>query len=134
MSNTSLLTRTLKANAVFSAGSGLALAVFSVPLSDWLGIPAWIAVAVGVGLVGFSVIVYSIARNPKATVVKQVIASDVAWVVGAVVLLVAFPDAMTTEGRWALGIVSLVVADFAVMQWLGLRRAADSVRSVAVGV
>jgi hypothetical protein len=132
MSNATLLTRTLTANAVFSALSGVVLAVFSVPLADWLGIPTWIAIAVGVGLVGFAASVYSIARNPKPALVKQVIASDIGWVVGAAVLIIGFPDAMSTEGLWTLGLVSLVVADFAVLQWLGLRRVTESASSTAV--
>jgi len=125
MEESRLLRGALTANAVFSSVSGLVLAVFAVPLSDWLGVPTWVAVALGVGLGLFGISVYSIARNPKPGLVKQIIVSDVAWVVGSIVLLVGFPDALSTQGRWAVVVVALIVADFGLMQWLGLKRADD---------
>lgn len=123
MEDTRLLRNALTANAAFSLLSGLVLTLFAGPLADWLGIPLWIAVVFGIGLIGFAISVYTIARNPKPGLVRQVIVSDVAWVVGAGMLLVAFPDALSSEGRWALLVVTLVVADFALVQWLGLRKA-----------
>jgi hypothetical protein len=51
-----------------------------------------------------------------------VIVADIAWVVGAFTIVTAFPDAMSTEGVWALGVVSAAVAVFAVLQAVGLRR------------
>ena len=119
-----LLTTTLTANAVFSGLSGLALTLGAVPMSEWLGIPTWIGIVVGLGLVLFSVQVAMTARNPEPHVVRMVIASDAAWVVFAAVLIVAFPDSMSKAGSAALGIVTVVVATFAVLQWLGLRSAA----------
>ncbi len=41
---------------------------------------------------------------------------------GAAAILVGWPDAMSSAGRWALGLLTLVVADFAGTQWIGLRR------------
>lgn len=41
--------------------------------------------------------------------------ADVAWVVGALAVILGFPNAMTSTGLWALGIPTLAVADFAVL-------------------
>lgn len=119
------VTSVLKANAAFSALSGLGLIVGWTSVSDWLGVPTAISVGLGLGLLVFAGSVYRIAQNPAPAAVKSVILSDLAWVVGAAAVLVLFPDAMTTAGRWALGLVSLIVADFALLQWLALGRTED---------
>ena len=118
-----LLTTTLTANAVFSGLSGVALTLGAVPMSEWLGIPTWISVVIGVGLMMFSIQVAMTARNPEPQAVRMVIASDAAWVVIATVLIAAFPDSMSNDGFAALAIVTVGVATFAVLQWLGLRSA-----------
>jgi hypothetical protein len=51
-----------------------------------------------------------------------VIIADVAWVLGAAVVLIGFPQTMTPAGLWALGLVTFAVADFAAVQAIGLRR------------
>ena len=118
-----LLTATLTTNAVFSGLSGVALTLGAQPMSEWLGIPTWISIAVGLGLVLFSAQVAMTARNPKPPAVRMVIAGDVVWVVSAIVLIAIFPDAMSSQGTVALAVVTGVVATFALLQWLGLRSA-----------
>lgn len=117
-----LLTNALAANATMSGVSGIALAAGFAPLSDWLGIPAWVSLVVGVGLLGFAIEVGRVARNPRRSDVLQVVAADLAWVVGAVVVMLVFPDLMSTEGLWALGVVTAAVALFAVLQTVGVGR------------
>lgn len=117
-----LLRPTLTVNAVSSAVTGVALVAGAAPLSGWLGIPAWLSVVVGIGLLAFAVGVARVARDLRPNGVHQVIAADVAWVIGAAVVIVGFPGSMSTAGLWALGIVSLAVADFAILQTAGLRR------------
>lgn len=117
-----VLTRTLAANAGFSALTGLILIGGASPLSRWLGIPTWLTVAVGVGLLPFALNVITVARDPKPQAARMVILADIAWVIGAAVVLIGFPRAMSTAGSWALGLVSVAVADFAVFQAIGLRR------------
>jgi hypothetical protein len=48
--------------------------------------------------------------------------ADIAWVIGAAVVLIGFPRSMSTAGLWALGLVTFTVADFAAVQAIGLRR------------
>jgi hypothetical protein len=122
-----LLKPTLTANAASSAITGVALVAGAAPLSGWLGIPAWLSIVVGAGLLAFAVGVARVARNPLPSGVRQVIAADVAWVIGAAAVIVGFPGSMSTAGLWALGIVTVAVADFAILQTLGLRRMRASV-------
>lgn len=116
-----LLTTTLGANALFSGLSGVLLTIGAVPMADWLGIPIWISVAVGVGLMAFSAQVAMTARDPQPAAVRMVIISDVAWVVSAVVLIALFPGSMSDQGLVALGLVTGAVAVFAILQTIGLR-------------
>lgn len=118
-----LLTSTLTVNASLSATTGVALLVAAAPLPDWLGIPTWVGLLLGVGLVMFAVQVLRVARNPRRSQVIQVIGADVTWVVGAATVILVFPGSMSTVGLWALGGVTAVVALFAVLQTVGLRRA-----------
>jgi hypothetical protein len=92
------------------------------PLSRWLGVPTWLSVAVGVGLLPFALSVIAVARDPKPQAARMVIFADLAWVIGAAVVLIGFPRTMSTAGLWSLGLVSVAVADFAVFQTIGLRR------------
>lgn len=118
-----LLIRTLFVNAATSGVAGAALAVGFAPLSEWLGIPDWTSLVLGVGLILFAVQVLRVARGPRRPQVIQVVGADVAWVVGAATVIVVFPGSMSTVGLWALGVVTAVVALFALLQTVGLRRA-----------
>jgi ABC-type Fe3+-siderophore transport system permease subunit len=122
-----ILTRTLAVNATFSGMAGAVLAVGASPVSEWLGIPMWVSLLIGIGLAVFAVIVMRLAREPTRSSVVQVIGADVAWVVGAATVIVALPESMSTEGMWALATVSVLVALFVVLQILGLRRATVTV-------
>ena len=113
----------LKANYLFSTVTGLTLIVSSEPLADWSGVMRWVLVVVGGGLLPFAAFVRSVSRSLDEGLVKMVIAGDVMWVLAAAVILVGFPDSMTTPGKWGLGVVSLAVADLAFFQWRGLKEA-----------
>lgn len=119
------LRRTLAANAVFSAASGLAMLAAPGALASWLGLDApWIVAVVGAGLLLF---VVDLVRNARREVldpvrVSVIATADVAWVLGTVVLLVVMPDALSTAGKWAAVAVGDVVAVFAALQIYGLRR------------
>lgn len=117
-----ILTRVLAANAGFSAVSGITLIVGAAPLARWLGIPTWLAIAIGFGLLMFAFIVGRASRDPKQNTVLHVILADVAWVIGAGIVIVGFPQSMSAAGLWTLGLVTVAVADFAALQAWGLRR------------
>lgn len=119
-----LLTGSLWANAAFSATSGATLVLGRSGLGQWLGLPEAVVVVVGLGLVLFAATVALVARRRSRREVQAVIAADAAWVIGAAVVLAAFPDVLSAVGAWALAGVSIVVLDLAIAQSLGLRRLA----------
>lgn len=121
-----LLRRTLAVNATFSGASGVALIVFSGPLDRFmdLGLP-WLLIAVGAGLLGFAALIALNLRRPQLSRAEAWLtsASDLAWVAGSAIVVFAFPDLLSTGGKWLVGLVAVGVADFALLQGLGLRRA-----------
>jgi hypothetical protein len=47
---------------------------------------------------------------------------DSVWVIASVVILFTGWVPLTTEGKWAVGLVAVIVAIFAELQFLGSRR------------
>jgi hypothetical protein len=120
-----LLRRVLQANMVFSAISGLVLAVEAGPISRWLGLPtAWILVVLGVGLLGFAWQLFQTARQTPIELrqANAILLMDVAWVVGSALLLLTSWVAFTNAGWWAVLLVADMVALFAIMEYVGIRR------------
>ena len=52
---------------------------------------------------------------------RLIFAADLAWVAGSVLVL-ALPASWTTAGIAGIVVVALIVADIAVLEYLGLRR------------
>jgi hypothetical protein len=129
----SLLSRTLEANAAFSAISGVALIALAIAGTEGFGVPPWMLGIVGAGLVPFAWIVHLAARRPERMLVRLIIGADVAWVVAAAVILLGFPGTMSPTGSIALALASLVVADLAIMQYVGMRRGSLGVNPTALG-
>ena len=123
-----LLMRTLEANAVFSAVSGIALIAIALAGTDGFGVPPWMLDIVGAGLVPFAWIVHRTARNPEPMLVRLIVGADVAWVAAAAVILLGFPGTLSPTGSIALAVASLVVADLAVMQYVGMRSGSPDTR------
>lgn len=117
-----MLTNSLRANALFSAACGITLVAAHESLADVFGVPPWTVLVVGAGLIPFAAAVWWVSTSPKPTYVRLIIAADTVWVVSAMVLTAGFPGTMTTIGLWALAVVTLVVADLAVAQGIGLHR------------
>ena len=122
-----LLRRSLAANAGFSALSGIALIAFHGPLDRFIGLGLpWLLIVIGVGLLGFAALIGLNLRRPRISRTEAwlTVASDIAWVAGSAVILLGFPDLLDTGGKWLVGLVAVGVADFALLQTLGLRRSA----------
>ena len=121
----SLLGGALRANASFSVLSGLALVCAAPALASWTGLgPVWLLRAIGAGLLLFAVDLFLLARRAAAHPgrVRLVIAMDLAWVAGSAVLLLVGAESLTRAGFWLVFGVAEVVAAFALLQFLGLRR------------
>ena len=129
-----LLRRTLWGNAVFSVISGAALVAFATPFARLateapltvMGLDlALVFELLGLGVVAFGAIcAWAASRETLPRSWAQVIfAADIAWVVGSALVLM-LPAAWTTAGIAGIAVVALIVADLAVLEYLGLRRLA----------
>ena len=127
-----LLRRTLWGNAIFSVLSGAVLAIFATPFAaiaahdptTGLGLDlAIIFDLLGLGVIAFGVLCAWIASRetmPQGWA-RLIFAADLAWVVGSVLVL-AVPASWTTAGIAGIVVVALIVADLAILEYLGLRR------------
>ena len=120
-----LLRTTLAANAAFSTACALVLTLAAWRLDGVLGVSAWVLLVLGVGLAGFGGFVAFTAARRWMPGAWAVLAADVAWIVGAGVVVIGFNELLTTAGVWALVAVTIVVLDFAIAEVLGLRRAVE---------
>ncbi len=121
-----LLADALSVNAVSSGATGLVLLLGAPWLDGPLGVHALVLAGVGLGLVLFAeLIVLTLARPAVLRrAATAVIAADLAWVAGAAVVVAG--DVLTGLGDVLLGAVTVLVAGFALAQWLGLRRAGSA--------
>ena len=127
-----LLRRTLWGNAAFSIVSGAGLAIFAWPFAR-AAAHAPVTVAgldlavvldlLGLGVIAFGVLCAWVASRetlPGAWA-RVIFAADLAWVAGSVLVL-ALPASWTTAGIAGIVVVALIVADLAILEYLGLRR------------
>ncbi len=119
-----LLRRALTANAAFCMASGLGMSIFSGPLADWLGAPRAVLIVVGIGLIpwGATLLAFSSRSELRRADAWTAILGDDAWVLGTLILVLGFPTALSSAGNAVAVAVALVVAAFAVLQYLGMRR------------
>jgi hypothetical protein len=123
--NSSLLRNALYGNSIFCSTSGLAFAVFSGPIADFLGLSAsWIILVLGIGLLLYGLEVFWFARKDSINqgFAKFVISADIVWVLGSLSLIFTNLVAFTSPGKWAIAIIADIVLVFAIAQYIGLRR------------
>ncbi len=110
---------------VWATGVSTLLTIIGAPvIGDWLGISAWIPFGIGLALVPWTgFLAYTARQRPLVKWQTLVIAvGNLSWAVVAGIIVFGYPDALTPTGRWLLGLFSLVVLDFGVLQAIGLRR------------
>ncbi len=123
--HSSLLRNTLLANAAFSAISGLSFILFAGIVKNFLGWSSiWILPAIGIGLLGFAFIVYQNAKSSQlsSSRISSILVADIVWVILSVAILVTNIVPLTLEGKWAVGILADIVATFALLEYIGLKR------------
>lgn len=121
-----LLRGALIGNAALSLTSGLLLVVASETVAGWLGpaVPANLMLGLGVLFLIFGADVAIVARReePKLAQAGIITALDSLWVVGSLVVLAVFSGQLSTLGIWLVAVQALIVADFALLQFLGIRQ------------
>ena len=121
----SLLRRAMRGNAVFSAVSGLAFALFSSVLSTTLGIP-WpgVLLAVGIVLIIYAIDLAWITSSERFDIRwgMAAVGLDIVWVLGSAVILMGGLLPLTAVGWWVVAIAADIVLIFAVVQAVGIRR------------
>ncbi len=132
--NQTLLRRTLKANAFFSALAGLALAAESDAIATFafaqdfqiLGFGAAdILLETGLALVLFAALVYWTARRPSINLrwAKIICALDAFWVVDSIALLIVASGLFTALGKELVILQAIAVLAFTVLEAVGIVRA-----------
>ncbi|HYD07954.1 MAG TPA: hypothetical protein VEC60_19625 [Reyranella sp.] len=127
-----LLRRTLWGNAVFSVISGAVLVAFATPFAAWAthqpvslaGLDlAIVFELLGVGVVAFGLLCGWVASREALPqgLARLIFAADIAWVAASALVLM-LPAAWTGIGIAGIAVVALIVADLAVLEYLGLRR------------
>lgn len=122
---TNLLHQALLANGIFSSISGLVFMVSSAPIAAFLGVDFnAVLIALGLALVLFGLGVLWLSSRPEIprSLAILVTVLDLAWVLGSIILLVSGIIPLTPEGKWAIAIIADIVAVFAILQIIGLRR------------
>lgn len=119
-----LIRKALYANVIFTAICSLVAIVGASTIGEAFGVEAPIMVLVGAALLTWAALVAIFARRQETrrTEAWVVIAGDELWVIGVIVLLALFPDALTDTGKLWLAILTLVVATLASIQLLGLKQ------------
>ena len=132
VSSDRLLRRTLWGNAVFSVVSGAVGVIFAKTFADvaahgpvsLMGLDlAIVFELLGLGVIAFGALCAWVASRktlPEGWA-RLIFAGDIAWVVGSVLVLGLSPS-WTTAGIAGIVVVALIVADFVILEYLGLRR------------
>jgi dipeptide/tripeptide permease len=123
----SLLRRTIQADSVFSLLGGLLLLIDSELIATLIGLPWSLAfVIVGIGLIGYAALLFLAARRTPIDRRQALgfLVADVAWVLASVVIVLGGWAPLTPAGFWGVLIVADIVAVFAVLKYIGLRRLA----------
>lgn len=124
----------LQVNAVFSTISGLLAAVFPGQVAGFLGIKTTSILGLFSGqtlifIIALSVLIFAAGlwiitarRELDRRAARVVFALDVTWVLVSVAILVAGLLPLTTEGLWAILVITDIVAVIAALEYYGLRR------------
>jgi hypothetical protein len=120
-----LLRRALLADAVVSGTTAAALIVFADAAATLFGVPAALLRMVGLILVPFAAVVLIIARRPDVgrRSILAVIGCNALWAVDSILLLLTGWVEPTPIGYAFVVGQALIVAAFAEVQYVGMRRA-----------
>ena len=123
-SRADLLRNVLVADGVVTGATAILMAAAAGPLDDILGLPATLLRVVGLALIPFAALVLGLGVRGTMSkpLVRLLIAANLLWVVGSIVLLLGGWVDPTGIGIAFILIQAAAVAAFAALQYLGLRR------------
>ena len=120
------LQRILRANGIFCVVSGLVLAVFNNQIQDLLGVEnvTMLLIIVGIFLLGYGAFLYISMIRPTLNIPIAYLAEigDITWVIASIIVLALDLFDLSTAGRWAILVATDIVATFAIVQFVYLRR------------
>jgi hypothetical protein len=121
-----LLRRSLVADAVVTGAAGLLLAVAAGPLADPLGLPVLLMRITGIALLPYAAVVMLIGTRGgvSRTAAWVIVGLNLIWAIDSVLLLLTGWVDSTALGIAFVLAQALLVAAFADIQFLGLRRSA----------
>ena len=123
------LRKALLADAAISGATGLLLALGAGYLADLLGVPVGLPRWAGIALLPVAALLAFLATRERLSrpVVWAVIAANLVWAADSILLLFVGWIEPTALGVAFIVAQASVVAVFAELQWLGLRRSAPAV-------
>lgn len=123
--HSSFVRRILVADAVISGATGLLMLTASRLLEGLLGVPSALLQYAGASLLPFALAVAWLARRDDISRIGiwAVIAANALWAVDSIVLLFTRWVEPTAIGYAFIVFQAIVVAGFAELQYVGLRRA-----------
>lgn len=119
-----LLRMALRLDAVVTALNGAAYLAAAPLLDDLLGLSTGLLHGVGAFLLVYAGAVWLVGAGPRisAAAVEAVVGANVLWAIGSVVVVLTDTVTPTTIGAVWLVLQAAVVAGFAALQLVGLRR------------
>lgn len=120
-----LVRRALQADAVASAATGLLLAIGAELLTDLLGLPVSLMRYAGLSLLPFAAIVLFVGlrQMPPRAAVLAIVAYNAMWTIDSFALLASGWVAPTLLGSAFVVMQAVTVGTFAMLQWIGVKRA-----------
>lgn len=121
-----LLRQALRGNGLFSALSGLVFLFGGRPLAAFMGLSTPV-VLMAIGLITAlyaGLLLWMTAQSSiKRSFARAAVVLDAGWVIGSIAILLTGWPPLSIAGMWIVALLAEVVALFAVLQAVGLRRA-----------
>ncbi len=115
----------VEVDGAFCVVSGLVFLLGANPVSQFMGVESSAVIGVlGLGVFLYGVgLLYDVFKGMvNSRLLQALIGLDAVWIVASIIILVAAPAALNTEGRWTVLILADIVGAFAVWKYIGLRR------------
>jgi hypothetical protein len=117
-----LLRLALVADAAVTGANAFAYLAGAVVLDSVFGVPTALLLVLGAFLAVYSALVLRLATRPARAGVVAVILANLAWAAGSLIVLALDTFTPDPVGQVWIALQAVVVAGFAALQYLGLRR------------